>query len=75
MVATYDETSNTTPVFFVLFPGVDPTPWVESLAASLGLAIVNGRFTNISMGQGQEKAAESLVLVQRSAKDGGWRLL
>ena len=73
MASTYEETSNTTPVFFVLFPGVDPTPWVERLAATLGLTIANGRFTNVSMGQGQEKPAESLV--QRFAKDGGWCLL
>jgi dynein heavy chain len=31
MAATYAETSNQTPTFFVLFPGVDPTPWVEGL--------------------------------------------
>jgi len=73
MATTYEETSNTTPVFFVLFPGVDPTPWVEGLAKTLGLTIANGRFTNISMGQGQEMPAEALV--QRFAKDGGWCLL
>jgi dynein heavy chain len=28
----YKETSPTTPVFFVLFPGVDPTPEVEMIA-------------------------------------------
>jgi dynein heavy chain len=36
MAATYAETSNQTPTFFVLFAGVDPTPWVEDLGASLG---------------------------------------
>jgi dynein heavy chain len=69
----FQETSNLTPVFFVLFPGVDPTPWVEKLALTLGLSIANGKFTNISMGQGQEKPAEALV--QKFAKEGGWVML
>ena len=35
MPATYEETSPQTPTFFVLFPGVDPTPWVEDLGKEL----------------------------------------
>jgi dynein heavy chain, axonemal len=31
MEQTYKESDTTTPVFFVLFPGVDPTVWVEGL--------------------------------------------
>ena len=31
MSATYDESSVATPIFFVLFPGVDPTSMVEAL--------------------------------------------
>lgn len=30
---TFGEMAPTTPVFFVLFPGVDPTPEVERVAA------------------------------------------
>ncbi len=73
MAATFKETTNQTPVFFVLFPGVDPTGWVEGLALTLGLTIANGKFANISMGQGQEKPAEALVT--RFAKQGGWAML
>lgn len=46
-----------TPVFFVLFPGVDPTPEVEKVGATRGVSIANGKFLNISMGQGQEDIA------------------
>eukprot|EP00904_Undaria_pinnatifida_P003126 jgi/Undpi1/12814/HiC_scaffold_7.g02481.m1 len=73
MAKTYEETSPATPMFFVLFPGVDPTPWVESLARTLDITTDNGKFINISMGQGQEKPAEGVV--ERFAKDGGWVLL
>lgn len=42
MAETYIETSPATPMFFVLFPGVDPTPWVESLARTLDITTENG---------------------------------
>ena len=35
MVSTFAETSNQTPTFFVLFAGVDPTPWVRLFYALL----------------------------------------
>ena len=46
------EMSPTTPIFFVLFPGVDPTPEVEKIAAQYDISSFNGKFINISMGQG-----------------------
>ena len=73
MKATYDETSNKIPVFFVLFAGVDPTPWVENLGKELGISSENKSFVNISMGQGQESPAETII--SRFAKQGGWVML
>lgn len=46
-----------TPIFFVLFPGVDPTPDVERVAKKNGVSIQAGTLINISMGQGQEDIA------------------
>jgi dynein heavy chain len=37
-------------MLFVLFPGVDPTPEVEKVAASFDINALNRRFINISMG-------------------------
>merc|ERR1711871_64629 len=73
MSATYDETTNQIPTFFVLFPGVDPTLWVENLGKTKGITFENGNFKNISMGQGQEKPAEAVV--EQFAKSGGWVML
>ena len=73
MAATYAETTNQTPTFFVLFPGVDPTPWVETLGQQFGINFEAGNFKNISMGQGQEKPAEAVVAA--FAKNGGWVML
>jgi dynein heavy chain len=73
MASTFAETNNQTPIFFVLFAGVDPTPWVESLGREKGISAENKRFINISMGQGQEAPAEAIVT--KFAKDGGWVML
>jgi dynein heavy chain len=73
MSACYDETSNQIPTFFVLFAGVDPTLWVEDLGKSKNMTFDNGRFKNISMGQGQEKPAEAVI--SQFAKEGGWVML
>jgi len=73
MQATYEESSCLTPFFFVLFPGTDPTPVVEGLARKLGNTEANGRFINISMGQGQEMVA--ITALNKAAKEGGWILL
>eukprot|EP00636_Phaeomonas_parva_P006063 CAMPEP_0118852082 /NCGR_PEP_ID=MMETSP1163-20130328/1251_1 /TAXON_ID=124430 /ORGANISM="Phaeomonas parva, Strain CCMP2877" /LENGTH=843 /DNA_ID=CAMNT_0006784483 /DNA_START=11 /DNA_END=2542 /DNA_ORIENTATION=+ len=73
MEAVYQETSASTPVLFMLFPGVDPTVWVEKLGAKLGMTADKGFYTNISMGQGQEHHAENIM--RKMAQDGGWVFL
>lgn len=73
MDSTYAETNSSIPIFFVLFPGVDPTPWVEKLGRANGVSLENGNFINISMGQGQEAyAGESL---KKLSTGGGWIIL
>lgn len=57
MQITYDEMTIYQPAFFVLFPGVDPTPDVELVGAKYGKSSDEKTFTNISMGQGQEQIA------------------
>jgi dynein heavy chain len=52
MTATFEETNNRLPVFFVLFPGYDPTVDVEKIGATMDISIANGKMINISMGQG-----------------------
>jgi len=70
---TYDESTSHTPLFFVLFPGTDPTPTVESFARKLGFTEANGKFVNISMGQGQEQSAVNVT--NEIAREGGWVML
>eukprot|EP01017_Pseudomicrothorax_dubius_P026129 TRINITY_DN2891_c0_g1_i1.p1 TRINITY_DN2891_c0_g1~~TRINITY_DN2891_c0_g1_i1.p1 ORF type:complete len:733 (+),score=221.94 TRINITY_DN2891_c0_g1_i1:69-2201(+) len=70
---TYEESSSVTPIFFVLFPGVDPTPEVERIAGQNGKFISDGKFVNISMGQGQEETARKAIF--NAAKVGDWIML
>lgn len=46
----FAETTKNVPVFFVLFPGVDPTSDVERVASDYEINSLNRRFINISMG-------------------------
>jgi dynein heavy chain len=70
---TYLESNYVTPIFFVLFPGEDPTPMVERVGRRVGKTEADRSFTNISMGQGQEKTAEDCLT--KSAKEGNWIML
>ncbi|CAE8665977.1 unnamed protein product [Polarella glacialis] len=73
MEVAYEESTAIAPFFFVLFPGVDPTPTIEALGRKLQITEANGRLLNISMGQGQETIA--LNAINKMAKDGGWLML
>jgi len=70
IVDCYKEMNNATTSFFVLFPGVDPTPEVEMIGAMNGKKIADGTFINISMGQGQEIIADNAL--KEAAKIGNW---
>jgi dynein heavy chain len=74
MSQTYQFTSPHTPCLFVLYPGVDPTSWVEDYGASAhGVTTEAGNFVNISMGQGQEERANRTLT--RLSETGGWLFL
>lgn len=70
---TYEESSNTTPVFFILSPGVDPLKDVEKIGRKLKISANRGNFHNISLGQGQEKVAEEAIEI--AATKGHWVIL
>uniref|UniRef100_A0A803SM46 Dynein axonemal heavy chain 17 n=1 Tax=Anolis carolinensis TaxID=28377 RepID=A0A803SM46_ANOCA len=70
---SYEESSISTPIFFILSPGVDPLKDVEALGKSLGFTIDNGKIHNVSLGQGQEVVAENALDV--AAEEGHWVIL
>ncbi|XP_068180103.1 dynein axonemal heavy chain 11 [Antennarius striatus] len=69
----YEDSDPSTPVFFILSPGVDPLKDVEKLGRKLGFSIDQGTLHNISLGQGQEEVAEKVV--RNASKLGHWVIL
>ncbi|EPY30591.1 hypothetical protein STCU_03990 [Strigomonas culicis] len=70
---SFDSSSTTTPLFFILSPGVDPVKAVEELGRKLGYTYDNEKLYNVSLGQGQEIVADRAL--DRCFKEGGWALL
>ena len=73
MKTAFAESSPSIPIFFVLFPGVDPTRDVEALGNTMDISTDNQKFINISMGQGQEEVA--LAAIDKFSAEGGWVML
>jgi len=69
----YDELTVSTPAFFVLFPGTDPTPDVERIGEAHGKRMPDGTLVNISMGQGQELIA--IAALKDAGKTGKWIMI
>ncbi|XP_058455827.1 dynein beta chain, ciliary-like isoform X2 [Malaya genurostris] len=70
---SFRETSSSTPVFFILSPGVDPLKDVEKLGKKMRYSTDHGNFYNVSLGQGQEVVAEGAIDV--ASKEGHWVIL
>jgi dynein heavy chain len=73
MADTFADSSYKSPLFFTLFPGVDPGADIEKLGFELGFTEEAGTYVPIAMGQGQEKNAENTL--DRFTKEGGWLFL
>ncbi|XP_063983406.1 dynein beta chain, ciliary [Diachasmimorpha longicaudata] len=70
---SYEETSPSTPIFFILSPGVNPLKDVEDLGRRLGFSADAQNFHNVSLGQGQETVAEQAMDI--ASKSGHWVIL
>ena len=70
---SFEESGPSTPIFFVLSPGVDPLKDVEALGRTKSYTLVNRNFHNISLGQGQEEVAEEAMSL--ASREGHWVVL
>ncbi|XP_014206492.1 dynein beta chain, ciliary [Copidosoma floridanum] len=70
---SFEETSPSTPVFFILSPGVNPLKDVEDLGRRLGFTSDAQNFHNVSLGQGQESVAECAM--DEASQKGHWVVL
>lgn len=67
MNAVLADSSSTTPLIFVLSPGVDPTKMLLDFAERKGMS---KKFHSLSLGQGQAPVAERLI--KEGVKQGHW---
>ncbi|XP_043471037.1 dynein beta chain, ciliary [Leptopilina heterotoma] len=70
---SFEETSPSTPIFFILSPGVNPLKDVEDLGRRFGFTSDDQNFHNVSLGQGQESVAESAM--DEASQKGHWVVL
>ena len=70
---SFEESGPSTPIFFILSPGVDPLKDVEALGKKIGFTSDNGKFHSVSLGQGQEPVADRALEV--AAEHGHWVIL
>ncbi|XP_011704198.1 PREDICTED: dynein heavy chain 1, axonemal-like, partial [Wasmannia auropunctata] len=67
LLAIYEESSNITPIVFILSPGTDPAAELYKFADKLKM---DEKLYSISLGQGQELKAQ--VMLRESAETGSW---
>ncbi|XP_042256267.1 dynein axonemal heavy chain 2 [Thunnus maccoyii] len=70
MKAVVEESTSSTPLIFVLSPGVDPTGALLQLAEASGMS---KHFHALSLGQGQAPIAKSMI--EEGVKNGHWVFL
>ncbi|KER25823.1 hypothetical protein T265_06797 [Opisthorchis viverrini] len=71
LARTYQDSSCTTPLLFILSPGADPTMALLKFATDKGFG--GARFQSISLGQGQGPIAANMIAQGKA--DGSWVLL
>lgn len=71
--ASFHESCASTPIFFILSPGIDPLLDVEKLGKSMNISPDTRNFHNISLGQGQERLAE--IAIEIATQHGHWVVL
>ena len=70
---SFADATPSTPIFFILSPGVDPVKDTERLAKDYKIGFESGNFALVSLGQGQEPVAERAV--ESGYRHGTWAFL
>jgi len=70
---SFDDSTNTTPIFFILSPGADPVKEVEAMGKKLIGLQPGANYHNVAMGQGQDVVA--MAKLDIGHRDGCWVML
>ena len=60
---SFEESSPTTPIFFILSPGVNPLHDVETLGKKMNFTATRGNFHSISLGQVKDKITPIIYII------------
>jgi dynein heavy chain, axonemal len=71
--SSFDDSSNITPIFFILSPGADPVKEVERLGKKTMNLQINVNYHNVAMGQGQDVVA--MAKLDLGHHQGHWVML
>jgi len=72
LASSYQDSTPTTPIYFILSPGANPVAEVEALGRSQGVDI-GKKFHQVALGQGQDRIAHNWLDVGH--KEGHWVML
>merc|ERR1719421_706509 len=71
--SSWEDSTNVTPIFFILSPGADPVKEVEAMGKKLIGLQQNVNYHNVAMGQGQDVVA--MAKLSLGHKEGHWVML
>merc|ERR1719327_1943645 len=70
---SFEDSTNITPIYFILSPGADPVKEVEAMGRKMIQLQANVNYHNIAMGQGQDVVA--MAKLDLGHKEGHWVML
>ncbi|CAK0818714.1 unnamed protein product [Prorocentrum cordatum] len=71
--SSFDDSTSTTPIFFILSPGADPVKEVEAMGRKTINLQLGVNYHNVAMGQGQDVVA--MAKLEISHREGHWVML
>jgi dynein heavy chain len=73
LVSSFEDSTATTPIFFILSPGADPVKEVEAMGRKLINLQLGVNYHNVAMGQGQDVVA--MAKLEIGHREGHWVML
>jgi dynein heavy chain len=73
LISSFEDSTSTTPIFFILSPGADPVKEVEAMGKKLINLQLGVNYHNVAMGQGQDVIAMNKL--DMGHREGHWVML
>lgn len=73
LMNTFEDSTTTTPIFFILSPGADPVKEVEAMGKKTFSLQLGSNYWNVAMGQGQDVVA--MAKLDIGHREGHWVML